>query len=121
MTTQSAKAKGRRLQQQAAKDLLALDSSLQPNDIQSRSMGAAGVDLILSPAAEASFGPLLIECKNQESLNVMATMREHVDKYKQSAGVPLLIHKKNGSPILVTMLWDDYLVMLKKEQMNAKS
>ena len=47
MKTQSAKAKGRRLQQWV-RDLLIEELEIHPEDVESRSMGAGGEDLILS-------------------------------------------------------------------------
>ena len=64
MKTQSAKAKGRRLQQWVCDVLLRMAGrKLEPDDITSRSMGASGEDVLLSPAARRLF-PVSIECKN---------------------------------------------------------
>ena len=68
MKTQSAKAKGRRLQQWM-RELLIEELDVHPEDIESRSMGAGGEDLIMARAARHKF-PYSIECKNQESVNV---------------------------------------------------
>ena len=68
MKTSSAKAKGRRLQQWV-RNLLIEELEIHPEDIESRSMGAGGEDLIMARAAREKF-PYSIECKNQESLNI---------------------------------------------------
>ncbi len=68
MKTQSAKAKGRKLQQWM-RTLLIEKLEIHPEDIESRSMGAGGEDLIMARAATEKF-PLSIECKNQEKVNV---------------------------------------------------
>lgn len=68
MKTSSAKAKGRRFQQWV-RDLLIEDLQIHPEDIESRSMGAGGEDLIMARAAREKF-PMSIECKNQEKVNV---------------------------------------------------
>ena len=68
MKPQSAKAKGRRLQQEFRKQLIE-ELEIHPEDIESRSMGAGGEDLIMARAARAKF-PYSIECKNQEKVNV---------------------------------------------------
>ena len=65
MKTQSAKAKGRRLQQWV-RDLLIEKLNVHPEDVESRSMGAGGEDLIV---AREKF-PYSVECKNQEKVNV---------------------------------------------------
>ena len=64
MRTQSKKAKGRRLQQWF-RDLLIEKLNIHPEDIESRSMGAGGEDLIMARAARQKF-PFSVECKNVE-------------------------------------------------------
>ena len=68
MKPQSAKAKGRKLQQWV-RDKLIEHREVHPEDIESRSMGAGGEDLIMARDARQKF-PFSIECKNQEKLNV---------------------------------------------------
>lgn len=112
MTTASRKDKGRRLQQLAAKALLESAKKADPNladeEIQSRSMGAAGVDLILGTRAQNILGKLLIECKNVESLNVTTVFLEHYEKYKDK-GTPILVHKRNHTPPLVTITLEEFI------------
>lgn len=115
MKTSSAKAKGRRLQQQV-RDLLRTigkPRGLVAEDIESRGMGQNGVDLILSPAAKKVFN-LSIECKNVEKLNVITTFKEHYDKYAEDSSLKLLIHSKNNSATLVTLNLLDFLELLEK-------
>ena len=54
MKTQSAKAKGRRFQQWV-RDKLIEQLNVHPEDIESRSMGAGGEDLIMARAAREKF------------------------------------------------------------------
>ena len=68
MKTQSAKAKGRRFQQWV-RDKLIESLGIHPEDIESRSMGASGEDLIMARSAREKF-PYSVECKNQERLNL---------------------------------------------------
>ena len=68
MRPQSAKAKGRRLQQWVREKLIEM-LDVHPEDIESRSMGAGGEDLIMARAARQKF-PYSIECKNVEKLNI---------------------------------------------------
>ena len=65
MKTQSAKAKGRKLQQWV-RDQIIEQLEVHPEDIESRSMGAGGEDLIMARAARQKF-PFSVECKNVES------------------------------------------------------
>ena len=59
MKTQSAKAKGRNLQQWVRTQLIE-QLDVHPEDIESRSMGAGGEDLIMARAARQKF-PFSIE------------------------------------------------------------
>jgi hypothetical protein len=99
MRPQSAKAKGRRLQQWV-RDQLIEQLEVHPEDIESRSMGAGGEDLIMARAAREKF-PHSIECKNVEKLNVW-------DAYEQASTncgdyEPLVVMKKNGKKPLVVV------------------
>ena len=71
MKTSSAKAKGRKLQQWM-RNLLIEKLDVHPEDIESRSMGAGGEDLIMARAAREKF-PLSIECKNKQK-KILKTM-----------------------------------------------
>jgi hypothetical protein len=66
MKPQSAKAKGRLLQQKVRDLILKYSPSLEPDDVVSRSMGAGGEDVMLSPAARRQY-PISIECKSRAS------------------------------------------------------
>ena len=99
MKTQSAKAKGRKLQQWM-RNLLIEKLEVHPEDIESRSMGAGGEDLIMARAAREKF-PMSIECKNQEKVNVWESYKQAEDnsgKYE-----PVVIIKRNKSKPLVVV------------------
>ena len=107
MKTQSAKAKGRRLQQWF-RDLLIEKLNIHEEDIESRSMGAGGEDLIMARAAREKF-PYSIECKNQEALNIWKSYdqaKENSDKYE-----PIVVLKRNNTKPLV-LVDADYFVRL---------
>ena len=74
MRPSSAKAKGRRLQQQVAADLCEA-MGLQEDDVRSCAMGANGEDVQLSVAAREKV-PWSIECKNQERLNLWSAFAQ---------------------------------------------
>lgn len=63
--TSSAKAKGRKLQQ-FTRDLITKVFGLGEGDAESRSMGAGGVDILLSPLAR-SVCPFSLEAKNTKT------------------------------------------------------
>ena len=110
MKTQSAKAKGRRLQQWF-RDLLIEELDIHPEDIESRSMGAGGEDLIMSRSAREKF-PYSIECKNQESLNIWKSY----EQAQQNSGnyEPIVVLKRNNVKPLV-LVDADYFVELHKK------
>ena len=99
MKTQSAKAKGRKLQQWM-RNLLIEKLEVHPEDIESRSMGAGGEDLIMARAAREKF-PMSIECKNQEKVNVWEAYKQAEDnsgKYE-----PVVVTKRNKVKPLVVV------------------
>lgn len=113
MKTSSAKAKGRRLQQWF-RDLLIEQLNIHPEDLESRSMGASGEDLIMARAAREAF-PYSIECKNQEKLNVW-------DAYDQASSnskdyEPIVVMKKNNKKALV-VVDAEYFVKLHEKIRN---
>jgi len=110
MKTQSRKAKGRRLQQQF-RELLIEKLDIDPEDIESRSMGAGGEDLIMSKAARHKF-PYSIECKNQERMNIWSAW----EQANGNKGIyePLVVIKKNGVRPLVVLDAENFLEMIKE-------
>ena len=111
MKTQSAKAKGRRLQKEF-RNLLIEKLNIHPEDIESRSMGASGEDLIMDPEPAREKFPYSIECKNVEKLNVW-------DAYKQAEAnkgkyEPIVVMKKNNTKALV-VIDAEYFVNLHNE------
>ena len=97
MKTSSAKAKGRRLQQKFMQ-LLIEKLDIDPEDIESRSMGAGGEDLIMSKAARTKF-PFSVECKNQERMNIWSAWEQATNN--RGIYEPLVVIKKNGVDPLV--------------------
>lgn len=51
---------------------------------------------------------LAIECKNVERLNIHEAM-EQAQRDAQPGEKPVVIHKKNGKPILCTMTFDQWI------------
>ena len=105
MNPSSAKAKGRRLQQWMRDKLIEM-LDVHPEDIESRSMGAGGEDLIMARAARTKF-PMSIECKNVEKLNIW-------DAYEQASAncndyQPIVGMKKNGKKPLVVVDAEYYI------------
>ena len=110
MNPQSAKAKGRRFQQWV-RDKLIESLGIHPEDIESRSMGAGGEDLIMARAAREKF-PYSIECKNQERLNLW-------EAYSQAEAIwgdhqrMVFLQMNNHKPLVLVDA--DYFVKLHKD------
>jgi hypothetical protein len=110
MKAQSAKAKGRRLQQTVRDAILEAYPSLEPDDVRSTSMGAGGEDVQLSPAARKLF-PYSVECKNLSKIAVF-------NYYEQACGhgghEPLVVIKQNRSKPLAVVDLDHFMKLVKR-------
>ena len=111
MKTQSAKAKGRKLQQWV-RDQIIEQLEVHPEDIESRSMGAGGEDLIMARAARQRF-PFSVECKNVEKLNVWEAYEQAKSNSKDHE--PIVIMKKNQKKPLVVVDADFFISLFKRE------
>lgn len=96
MKTQSAKAKGRKLQQWVRDKIIHYFKKfgVEPEDVKSTSMGAGGEDIQLSPFARDMF-PYSIECKSHKSMAVYKLYDQAVEN-KHPYAEPLLIVKANN-------------------------
>ena len=110
MKTQSAKAKGRKLQQWV-RDQIIEQLEVHPEDIESRSMGAGGEDLIMARAARQMF-PFSFECKNVEKLNVWEAYEQAKSNSKDYE--PIVIMKKNQKKPLVVVDADFFISLFKR-------
>lgn len=108
---QSAKAKGRRLQQHVRDAILEAYPSLESDDVRSTSMGAGGEDVQLSPAARKLF-PYSIECKNLAKIAVF-------NYYEQATGhgnhEPLVVIKQNRSKPLAVVDLEHFMELVKND------
>lgn len=110
MRPQSAKSKGRRLQQAIASDILACFPHLSPDDVKSTPSGCNGEDVLLSDAARACF-PFSVEAKNQEKVNVWSALDQASDPNRPHE--PLLVLKRNRSETYAVVRWRTLLRLLK--------
>ena len=92
MKVQSAKAKGRNLQKWTRERLIE-ELEIHEEDVESRSMGASGEDLIMARAARKKF-PYSIECKNQERVNVWESYKHSLENYGDYE--PIVVIKKSS-------------------------
>jgi hypothetical protein len=102
----SAKAKGRSGQQAIVAAILARFPHLEPDDVQSRSMGAGGEDILLSPVARRSL-PLSIESKNTERLNLWESLAQAEANAKTH--IPAVVFKRNRSKLYITLPFESFL------------
>ena len=99
---QSAKSKGRKLQQTVRDAILDRFSSLHPDDVRSTSMGAGGEDVQLSPAARQLL-PVTIECKAIAKIAACRYYDQAVEHAKKNQGSePIVVMKENyGKPLVI--------------------
>ena len=110
MKPSSAKAKGRTFQQQLMRLLLTKFPQLEPDDISSRSMGAGGEDLLLSPAARKLI-PYSFECKSIARFAGHTYMEQA--QANTPAGIkPVAVVKANHKKPVVIMYLDEWIKTL---------
>lgn len=112
MKPQSAKSKGRAAQKHARQriiDVLGVD----PLDIESRSMGASGSDLVLSKAAREKF-PFSTEVKNQEKLNIWDAIKQAELNGEKDGLTPLLLIKRNRTKMYAVIDFEEFLKCVSK-------
>ncbi len=110
-TVQSKKSKGRNLQKEVVAQLLKSFPFLHESDVQSTSMGAPGVDVKLSKAAQDVF-PFAVECKATERLNLWFAWGQAQDNAKDLN--PIVVHRKNRTKA-VAIVDFEYFVNLHAE------
>lgn len=110
MKTPSAKAKGRRLQQQVVTDLLNSFDHLSEDDVRSTSMGVSGEDIQMSHAARQSI-PFSFEAKNQERVNIWSSI-EQARTNAPNGVAPVVVFKKNNEQPHVAISWNTFLKLI---------
>ena len=114
ITVQSAKAKGRRLQQwvcQKISDLTGIPWG-QDCPIESRPGGQNGCDVRLEKEILIKF-PFSVECKSQESWSIPAWIKQAVSNQMPNTDWILFCKRKNELPIAV-MDADAFFKLLKR-------
>lgn len=108
---QSAKAKGRKLQQYVRDTILDRFHELQPDDVRSTGMGQGGEDVQLSPAARKVL-PVVIECKSVAKV-AAARFYDQAKAHSKASYEPIAIFKENGNKPLAIVDWDFLLYLLR--------
>ena len=98
--TSSAKAKGRRLQQFARDCILAAFPKLDPSDVRSTSMGAAGEDVLPSKAARDAF-PYSVECKSLKAVAVYKHIDQAISNCPKGAEPLVFIKADRRAPLAI--------------------
>jgi len=120
MKTQSAKQKGRKLQQYVRDKICEI---LKPygvvaEDVKSTAMGQSGIDVQLSPFAK-SFLPIAVECKSHKSMAIYGLYAQ-AEEYK-TQGEPVLVVKANHKKPLAVIDLEYYLQLEKTRIENDRS
>lgn len=113
MKSQSAKAKGRKLQQAVRDAILQSFSTLEADDVRSTSMGAGGEDVLLSPKARKLF-PYSVECKNLAKIavyNYYQQAQTNCGKHE-----PLVVIKQNRCKPLAVVDLDHFMELVRRSK-----
>jgi len=108
--TKSCKAKGRILQTKIAEDIREA-FRLSSSDVRPAIMGERGCDVHLSEAARKLF-PWALEAKACETLPLWASIKQCSDNAVIEGLRPLLVFKRNRSPMYVCLCWKDFLELV---------
>ena len=111
MSAKSAKAKGRRLQNYLRDILRDKFPKLEEDDIKSQTMGMAGEDIVLSPAARKII-KYSFECKNKERLDLWKSLVQAEEN--SSDRCPVLVIKRNHSKVYAVIELDNFINLIKE-------
>jgi hypothetical protein len=114
-----ARRKGESFQRLIARDLqnIGKQAGFDKWDIRSRSVTGHGDDIVFAPDAFYRFGFLRVECKHfVRQADFDRIFRQHAQKcadkpLHRQTGVPILVHRSNHQPIMVTMRQGDLGVL----------
>jgi len=110
-TARSAKAKGRKGQQEVRDALLKSFPELHPDDVKSQIMGVNGEDIVLSPRAREVL-PLSIEVKRRKRF---ATLYDFVEQAKQDGKYePVVFLRADHEKWLTLVNMEHYLSLLRR-------
>lgn len=112
MTPQSAKSKGRRLQNLVV-ETIRKTFGLSDRDVRSTPSGCTGADVLLSDKAVESF-PYTVECKNTEKLNVWEALKQAHSR--DTDLTPLLVFTRNKADVYCALLLTDFINVINKKE-----
>ncbi len=115
MRTSSAKAKGRRLQNEVRELLLEyFKDQLEDGDIKTALMGESGEDIKRSPLAKKIL-PFSFECKNQEKLNIWSALEQATTNCGEGDSA-VVVFKRNRSDTYIALKFEDFLELLRRSE-----
>lgn len=117
ITVQSAKAKGRNLQQWVCSRIAGIYGIEYKQDddncqVHSRGMGQHGTDILITGELRTKFN-YDIECKNTESFNIMNTV-EQASGNTSSGREWLIVYKRNGIEPIAILDWVSFEKLLRR-------
>lgn len=110
MKIHSAKAKGRRLQDEVVESLYENYNQLRKGDIKPAIMGESGKDIKMSPSAEDQI-PFDIECKNTEKASPWQWIKQAEENTKENR-IPLVVFRRNRSKTYAIIEWEKLLKLV---------
>lgn len=110
MKPSSAKNKGRIGQQIVVKAILDKFPELEPDDVTSRSMGANGEDILLSPAARKLF-PFSVESKNIAAFVGYTYLGQAESNCPKGAKAMAVVKANHKKPVVIIKL-EDFMELL---------
>jgi hypothetical protein len=119
MKAKSAKAKGRKFQQQIAEGIANKHglSHGKDADVESRGMGQCGTDVRLSQRAKELF-PYSVECKCQERLSFWEAINQARTNVLEGTDWLLLVKRNRESPIAI-LDWEVFLELQGKSKASS--
>ena len=121
MKTRSAKAKGRKLQQEVRNLLVeTLKDELEDGDINVAIMGESGIDIKLSPLAKRKI-PFDMECKNQETIQIWQSIKQAEENSKEESRIPMVVFRRNRSKTYCVMEFEKLIELLYGKSTNSKT
>lgn len=118
MTPQSAKAKGRKLQQFVRDMILEYFPKLAKEDVRSTGMGQQGADIQFSKFAQDALG-IAVECKSYERIHVYQWYWQAMDHAKESDLMPVVVIKQNNALPLAVVDLEDFMALLRDSRKAA--
>jgi len=110
MKPRSAKAKGRKLQQEVRQKLLESFPQIPPEDVKCSLMSEAGMDIKLSALARKHI-PYSIECKNTEKIAIWEAIKQATEN-SQKDTEPVVVFRRNNSDTYITLRFEHFLSLI---------